>query len=95
MNAIPKSGGNTFHGSFLVNGSSPGLQSSNVNDRLRARGVTVTDSMKKLYDVNGAIGGPVQRDKTPDQARQAFAGTWTADNNIRLTWAPTSKQKRS
>ena len=125
MNAIPKSGGNTFHGSFLVNGSSPGLQSSNVNDRLRTRGVTVTDSMKKLYDVNGAIGGPIQRDKlwfyftsryftneyymagqffpvdpaafirTPDQTRQAFAGTWTADNNIRLTWAPTPKQKIS
>ena len=125
MNAIPKSGGNTFHGSFLANGSSPSFQSSNVNDRLRARGVTVTDSMKKLYDVNGAIGGPVQRDKlwfyatsryftneyymagqffavdpsafvrTPDTTRQAFAGTWTADNNIRLTWAPTSKQKIS
>jgi hypothetical protein len=27
--------------------------------------------------------------------RQAFAGTWTADNNIRLTWAPTAKQKVS
>jgi hypothetical protein len=125
MNAIPKSGGNTFHGSFLGNGSGPGLQGSNVNDRLRSRGAAVTDSMKKLYDVNGAIGGPIKRDKlwfyyssryftneyymagqyyavdpsafvrTPDVSRQAFAGTWTADNNVRLTWAPTSKQKIS
>ena len=125
MNAIPKSGGNTFHGSLLANGSAPSLQGSNVNDRLRARGASDTDSLKKLYDINGAIGGPIKRDKlwfyftsryftneyymagqyfavdpsafirTPDLTRQAFAGTWTADNNIRLTWAPTVKQKIS
>ena len=125
MNAIPKSGGNTFQGSLLANGSAPSLQGSNVNDRLRARGASDTDSLKKLYDINGAIGGPIKRDKlwfyytsryftneyyqaglyfpvdpaayvrTPDLTRQAFAGTWTADNNIRLTWAPTAKQKIS
>jgi hypothetical protein len=81
--------------------------------------------LKKLYDINGAVGGPIKRDKlwfyftsryftneyyqaglyfavdpsafvrTPDLTRQAFAGTWTADNNIRLTWSPTVKQKVS
>jgi hypothetical protein len=125
MNAIPKSGGNTFHGSLLANGSAPSLQGSNVNDRLRARGASSTDSLKTLYDINGAIGGPIKRDRLwfyytsrffkneyylagqyfavdpsafirkPDLSRQAFAGTWTADNNIRLTWAPTVKQKVS
>jgi hypothetical protein len=125
MNAIPKSGGNTFHGSLLANGSAPSLQGSNVNDRLRARGASVTDSLKKLYDINGAIGGPIKRDRLwfyftsryftneyylagqyfaadpsafirkPDLTRQAFAGTWTTDNNIRLTWSPTAKQKIS
>ncbi|HEY9463412.1 MAG TPA: carboxypeptidase regulatory-like domain-containing protein, partial [Vicinamibacterales bacterium] len=125
MNAVPKSGGNQFHGSLLANGSAPSLQGSNVNDRLRARGASDTDSLKKLYDINGAIGGPIKRDRlwfyytsryftneyymagqyfpvdpaafirTPDLSRQAFAGTWTADNNIRLTWAPTVKQKIS
>ena len=63
MNAIPKSGGNTFHGSLLANGSAPSLQGSNVNDRLRARGASTTDSLKKLYDINGAIGGPIKRDR--------------------------------
>jgi hypothetical protein len=33
-NAIPKSGGNAFHGSLLANGSAVS-QGSNVNDRLR------------------------------------------------------------
>ena len=96
-----------------------------MNDRLRARGASDTDSLKKLYDINGAIGGPIKRDKlwfyftsryftneyymagqyfavdpsafvrTSDLTRQAFSGTWTADNNIRVTWAPTVKQKIS
>jgi hypothetical protein len=126
MNAIPKSGGNTFSGSFLVNGSWPALQASNEGtDRLKARGAPERDSLKTLYDINGAIGGPIKKDalwfyftsryftneyymagqyypvdpsafvRTPDLSRQAFAGTWTADNNIRLTWAPTAKQKIS
>jgi hypothetical protein len=126
MNAVPKSGGNTFRGSFLVNGSWPALQGNNVTSRLSARGVQgVTNTLKKLYDINGAIGGPIKRDKVwfyytsryftneyymagsfypvdpaarmrvEDLTRQAFAGTWTADNNIRVTWAPTSKQKVS
>jgi carboxypeptidase family protein len=126
MNAIPKSGGNTFSGSFLANGSWPALQASNEGTaRLKARGAPERDSLKTLYDINGAIGGPIKKDalwfyytsryftneyymagqyypvnpsafiRTPDLSRQAFAGTWTADNNIRLTWAPTAKQKVS
>jgi hypothetical protein len=126
MNAIPKSGGNTFSGSFLANGSWPALQASNEGtDKLKARGAPERDSLKTLYDINGAIGGPIKKDalwfyytsryftneyymagqyypvdpsafvRTPDLSRQAFAGTWTADNNIRLTWAPTAKQKVS
>ena len=125
MNAIPKSGGNTFRGSFLANGSWPDLQGSNVTDRLRSRGAPDSNALKTLYDINGAIGGPIKRDRVwfyftsryftneyymagqyypvdpsafvrvEDRARQAFAGTWTADNNVRVTWSPTTKQKIS
>src|SRR5262245_49908528 len=63
MNAIPKSGGNAFHGALLPNGSAPARQGSNVIDRLIARAASDTDSLKKLYDINGAIGGPIKRDK--------------------------------
>jgi Carboxypeptidase regulatory-like domain len=63
-NMLPKSGGNTFHGSFLANGSGPGLQSDNITQRLKDRGLTTAStSLKKLYDINGAIGGPIKRDK--------------------------------
>ena len=126
MNAIPRSGGNAFSGTFLVNGSGPGLQGDNVTQRLNDRGVQdASTTLKKLYDINGAVGGPVVPDKlwfyytsryftneyylagafypvdpsavvrVEDTSRQQYAGTWTVDNNIRLTWSPTSKQKVS
>jgi hypothetical protein len=40
VNRIPRSGGNTFSGDQLFTYSNSALQSSNINDRLRARGIT-------------------------------------------------------
>ena len=124
MNAIPKSGGNTFSGSALANGSAPGLQGNNVTDRLQARGLNgASTTLKTLYNLNVAVGGPIKRDRLwffatsryftnefyiagrffpvdvtavrreDDRSRQAFGGTYTYDNNGRVTWALTSKQK--
>jgi hypothetical protein len=126
MNAIPKAGGNTFSGSFLANGSGPSLQGSNITSRLKARGlVGASSTLKKLYDINGAIGGPIKQDtvwfygtsryftneyflasrfyandvsaigRSNDLSKQAFAGTYTYDNNARVTWAINQKQKIS
>jgi Carboxypeptidase regulatory-like domain len=126
MNAIPKSGGNAFSGTLLANGSGPSLQGDNVTDDLQARGLLgASTTLKKLYDINGAIGGPIKRDKawfyftsryftneyylagrfyptdnaavqrTNDPSQQAFAGTYTYDNNGRVTVALSEKQKIS
>ncbi len=62
-NAIPKSGGNAFHGTALVNGSSNDFQSDNLTDRLRAMGLTSSNTFKSLYDINGALGGPILVDR--------------------------------
>ena len=126
MNAIPRSGGNRFSGSGLVNFSRPSLQGDNLTDRLKERGLTgATTSLKALHDLNGAVGGPLMRDKVwfyvtsryftneyylagdffpvdatavhrqDDLSKQAFGGTYTYDNNGRVTWAINSKQKFS
>jgi hypothetical protein len=126
MNAIPKAGGNRFSGTALVSGSAPSLQGNNITDDLQARGLAgASTTLKKLYDINGALGGPVKQDKvwffgtsryftnyfflasrfypvnvnafahTDDKSNQAYGGTYTYDNNIRLTWAPNTKQKLS
>jgi hypothetical protein len=63
-NMIPKSGGNVFQGAILGNGSAPSLQSSNITQRLIDRGLAgAPSSLKKLYDVAGALGGPIKQNK--------------------------------
>ena len=126
MNAIPRAGGNRFSGSVLANGSGPALQGSNVTADLNARGLQgASTTLKTLYDLNGAVGGPIKRDKvwfyatsryftnefylasrfystdasaalrTEDTSQQAYGGTYTYDNNGRVTWAINEKQKIS
>jgi len=63
VNMVPKSGGNTFSGSFLSTLGHKDLQSVNLNDRLRARGVSAQPEIRKLFDVNMGLGGPIKKDK--------------------------------
>jgi hypothetical protein len=124
MNAIPKAGGNRFSGTALVSGSSPSLQGNNITEDLQQRGLqSASTTLKKLYDINGSLGGPIKQDKlwffgtsryftnyfflasrfypvdvksfvrAEDTSNQAYGGTYTYDNNIRLTLAATDKQK--
>src|SRR5258705_90760 len=62
-NLIPRTGGNSFHGTFLVNGSSGRLQSDNLTTKLKALGLTDTTRLKNVYDVNGGFGGPIAKDR--------------------------------
>src|SRR5262245_36558581 len=62
-NLIPRTGGNSFHGTILVNGSSGRLQSNNLTQRLKDLGLTDTTRLKDVYDVNGGFGGPIARDR--------------------------------
>ena len=63
INVIPKEGGNTFAASFLANGTNGSLQSDNLNDDLRARGLTAVSNIKNVFDLNGTLGGPIVKDK--------------------------------
>jgi hypothetical protein len=70
MNIVPRDGGNTFSGSFSTSHTTPSFQADNLNDDLRARGLSFSSSLKKHYDTGGAFGGPVLRDRL-----WFFAGT--------------------
>ena len=64
VNMIPKSGGNTFSGSFRASGTDSGLQSKgNLTQDLHDRGVTTSPSIRPIFDVGGGIGGPIKQDK--------------------------------
>jgi len=60
MNVVPKTGGNTVHGSAFYSGSGKNLQADNTEG---IPGVAAPTPLTKIYDVNGAIGGPILRDK--------------------------------
>ncbi len=63
INAIPREGGNTFHGMFQSNYGNKALQSNNLDSALRARGATAGSDISTLYDVEGGAGGPLRRNK--------------------------------
>jgi hypothetical protein len=63
MNIVPKSGGNTFSGSFVTMFSNRSMQSSNFTQTLRDAGLRVPGAVLKNWDQDGALGGPIRKDR--------------------------------
>lgn len=123
VNIVPKEGGNTFSGSFGSSFGHRDLQSDNLTDVLRARGLGATPSVRKLYDVGGSVGGPLRQDRVwfftghrkwaasrylpgnfyntrqgtlfyeADPSRPAYTNDYYQDDNLRLTWQASAKNK--
>jgi len=62
-NIIPKEGGNTFRGLLFSNFSTAGLQANNLSQDLIDRGLKAVNGVKKLWDLNPVLGGPIVQDK--------------------------------
>ncbi len=63
INLVPRDGGNTFRGMFIGAYSDHNLQSDNLSDGLKARGLTSSTTVRRSYDVDPAVGGPIVRDR--------------------------------
>jgi hypothetical protein len=63
MNIIPKTGGNSFSGSFFLSSAGEWSQGSNVDEELEAQGVTNPNALIKNWDVSASVGGPIMRDR--------------------------------
>jgi hypothetical protein len=63
MNIVPKTGGNTMHGSMFSSGTGRRFQSDNVTPELRAQGVIPMRPYTKVYDLFGTLGGPIATDR--------------------------------
>jgi hypothetical protein len=63
MNIIPRQGGNSMSGLFFASGFGEGMQSDNFTQELQSRGATQPATVYRVYDVNGAVGGPIMRDR--------------------------------
>jgi len=62
-NIIPKEGGNTYRGYFFGNFANTGLQSDNLTQDLIDRNLKAVNRVKKLWDFNPVLGGPIVQDK--------------------------------
>jgi outer membrane receptor protein involved in Fe transport len=63
FNFITKSGGNDFKGGGRIYINNESLNSSNITDDLRRRGVTSPSSIKSRYNESVDLGGPIRRNK--------------------------------
>ena len=63
FNMIPKEGSNLFQFGASGTFTNGALQGENLNDELRARGLTGTNGVRHFYDMNFTIGGPIKEDK--------------------------------
>jgi hypothetical protein len=63
MNIVPKTGGNGFEGALFYSGTGKSLQSNNFTEELRLRGLSAATPISKVYDLNGAFGGPIKQDR--------------------------------
>jgi Carboxypeptidase regulatory-like domain len=63
MNLVPRQGGNRFTGSFFANGANDSLAGSNYSDALKTQGLPAPSLLLKIWDTNGAVGGPIRKDR--------------------------------
>ena len=98
LNIIGKQGGNTFAGSFFINGSGSAFVNDNLSAELRAKGLSTPLKPKQLWDINPSFGGPIKRDRLwffatyrYQMNRQTVASMWdnkNAGDNTKWTYDP-------
>jgi hypothetical protein len=63
INLVPKSGGNRYEGYFFTSWTNHDLQANNLTPEIKALGLTAVNGVDDVYDINGAFGGPISKDK--------------------------------
>src|SRR5688572_11803881 len=63
MNIVPRSGGNSFRGQGFYSNAGDWSRGDNLDDELRAVGITETPGIIKAYDSSITYSGPIKRDR--------------------------------
>jgi hypothetical protein len=63
FNIVPKTGGNSFSGTYFGSYAGDWAQGDNLDDELRAFGINEVPAIIKNWDTSFALGGPIVRDR--------------------------------
>ena len=63
INLIPREGANVYGGTVYTSFTNSGLQSDNLTEELLAKGLRRPNSIKKTWEINPGVGGPIMRDR--------------------------------
>jgi hypothetical protein len=63
VNLIPREGGNVYSGTVFTSFTNASLQGDNLTEELIARGLERPNTVKKTWEINPGLGGPLKRDK--------------------------------
>jgi hypothetical protein len=63
LNMIPKDGGNKFSGTTQLSYRPGAWQGDNLTQRLKTAGLAIGNSTEYIYDLSGAEGGPIAKDR--------------------------------
>ena len=79
---VSSAGGNSTQGSLFVSGTGERFQSDNLTPVLREMGVSSPNPLSKVYDVSGAVGGPIVRDRLWYFAAAHRGGSTTTSTDL-------------
>jgi len=93
MNIVPKSGSNTFRTTLSGLFSNHSMESDNLSDDLKSRGLLAANKRVKIFDEAASLGGPIKKDKlwffgafrTWGMAKQFANVYWNKTQNVALT----------
>ena len=63
INSIVKTGSNNFHGSGFFSGTSHRFESNNIDDALKAQGISAGNTLQLRDDTSADLGGRIVRDR--------------------------------
>jgi hypothetical protein len=93
VNIVPKEGGNTFRTMLSGVFANSGMESTNLSQELKDRGLLTANKTQKVFDESASVGGPIKRDRlwffvaprTWGVIRQQAGTYWNKTQNEFLT----------
>jgi hypothetical protein len=82
VNAIPREGGNAFHGSVFGDYANRSMSMDNLTSTQKAQGLLRTPGFNLLYDESVGIGGPIVKDRVWFFYAQRYRSNDIADINV-------------